>query len=58
MFNASPTVYLWTDSDEHPEGCEGLYVEICTDRVFMKGRAFAAGKWIEGAEYTVLYPQI
>ncbi|GGH70574.1 hypothetical protein GCM10008014_55150 [Paenibacillus silvae] len=58
MFNAFSNACLWTDSDEHPEGCEGLYVEICTDRVFMKGRDFAAGKWIEDAKYTVLYPQI
>ncbi|MBB6019588.1 hypothetical protein HNR77_000649 [Paenibacillus sp. JGP012] len=57
MFNASSTACLWTDSDEHPEGSEGLHVEIYTDRVVVKGRDFTDGKWIEGAEYTVCYPQ-
>ncbi|WP_427179511.1 hypothetical protein [Paenibacillus sp. TC-CSREp1] len=58
MFNAFSTACLWTDSDEHPEGCEGLHVEICTDQLVVKGRDLAAGEWIEGAEYTVLYSQI
>ncbi|KAA8784053.1 Icc protein [Paenibacillus sp. 4624] len=55
MFNASSVAYLWTDEDEHLEGSEGLHVEIYKDRVVVKGRDFAAGKWIEGAEYTVRY---
>lgn len=56
MFNASSVAYLWTDADEHLEGSEGMHVEIYTDRVVVKGRDFTAGKWIEGAEYTVRYP--
>ncbi|MCM3134306.1 metallophosphoesterase [Paenibacillus polysaccharolyticus] len=56
MFNASSVAYLWTDEDEHLEGSEGLHVEIYKDRVIVKGRDFAAGKWVEGAEYTVRYP--
>ncbi|MEI2282814.1 metallophosphoesterase family protein [Paenibacillus polysaccharolyticus] len=58
MFNASSVAYLWTDEDEHLEGSEGLHVEIYKDRVVVKGRDFTAGKWVEGADYTVRYPVV
>ena len=58
MFNASSVAYLWTDEDEYLEGSEGLHVEIYKDRVVVKGRDFTAGKWVEGAGYTVRFPVV
>lgn len=56
MFNASSVAYLWTDSDEYLTGSEGLQVEIYEDRVVVRGRDFVRREWVDGAEYTVVYP--
>ncbi|MBM6383676.1 MAG: metallophosphoesterase [Paenibacillus sp.] len=56
MFNAASVAYLWTDEDEHLEGSQGLQVDVYTDQVVVRGRDYLTGTWIEGAEYTILYP--
>ncbi len=56
MFNASSVAYLWTDSDEHLTGSEGLQVEIYADRVVVRGRDFVRRAWIEGTEHILAYP--
>ncbi|MBJ6362149.1 metallophosphoesterase family protein [Paenibacillus sp. GCM10012307] len=52
-FNAASTAYLWTDEDEHKDGSQGFYVDVYEDRVLVKGRDFAEGKWIEAAQFVV-----
>jgi Icc protein len=56
MFNASSVAYLWTDLDEHKDGSQGYYVEVYAHKVLVKGRDFAAGDWIQGAQFRVDYP--
>lgn len=51
MINAASVAYLWTDEDEHKDGSQGLFVEVYADRVVVKGRDFAAGKWLEKARF-------
>lgn len=51
MFNAASVAYLWTDEDIRKEGSQGYYVEVYEDRVLVKGRDFAAGTWVEPAQY-------
>ncbi|WP_217597651.1 metallophosphoesterase [Cohnella sp. GbtcB17] len=54
MFNAASVAYLWTDEDVRKEGSQGYYVEVYADRVLVRGRDFAAGSWVEAAQYEVL----
>ncbi|GGA48454.1 metallophosphoesterase family protein [Paenibacillus physcomitrellae] len=53
MLNAASVAYLWTDEDEHKAGSQGFFVEVYPDHVRVKGRDFAAGQWIEAAQYRV-----
>lgn len=56
MFNAASVAYLWTDEDAYLAGSQGFYVEIYADKVLVKGRDFAAGSWVESAQFQVDYP--
>ncbi|MCK9859010.1 metallophosphoesterase [Paenibacillus sp. ATY16] len=51
MFNAASVAYLWTDEDEHKDGSQGLFVEVYENRIVVRGRDFAAGKWLEKVHY-------
>lgn len=53
LFNAASVAYLWTDEDIRKEGSQGYYVEVYDDRVLVRGRDFAAGTWLESAQYEV-----
>lgn len=56
MFNGSSVAYLWTDKDEHKDGSQGLFVEVYADRVIVRGRDFAAGKWLENVRFECNIP--
>lgn len=51
MFNAASVAYLWTDEDKRKDGSQGLFVEVYSDRVIVRGRDFAAGEWLENARF-------
>jgi 3',5'-cyclic-AMP phosphodiesterase len=53
MFNAASVAYLWTDEDEHKDGSQGFFVEVYPGHVRVRGRDFAAGKWIEAAQFQI-----
>ncbi|MBU5670496.1 metallophosphoesterase family protein [Paenibacillus brevis] len=57
MFNAASVAYLWTDEDEHKDGSQGLFVEVYTDRVIVRGRDFASGEWLENARFECRIPK-
>ncbi len=57
MFNAASVAYLWTDEDEHKDGSQGLFVEVYADRVTVRGRDFAAGKWLENVRFECPLPE-
>ncbi len=55
MFNAASVAYLWTDEDEYLEGSQGYYVDIYPAHIVVRGRDFAAGRWLEEAVWTFAY---
>ncbi|GIP03446.1 hypothetical protein J28TS4_18530 [Paenibacillus lautus] len=57
MFNGSSVAYLWTDKDEHKDGSQGLFVEVYADRVIVRGRDFATGKWLENVRFECNIPE-
>ena len=55
MFTAASVAYLWTDADEYLEGSQGYYVDIYPTHIVIRGRDFAAGRWLEQASWTLAY---
>ncbi len=55
MFNAASIAYLWTDADEYLEGSQGYYVELYPAHIVIRGRDFAAGRWVEEATWIFKY---
>lgn len=42
---------LWTDSNKLKAGSQGLYVEVYTDRILIRGRDFISKQWVSSAQY-------
>ncbi|MBQ2306263.1 MAG: metallophosphoesterase [Clostridia bacterium] len=55
IFNTASTAYLWTSynivTGENLDGSQGYYIYLYEDRVVVRGRDFASGKWIPAAQY-------
>ncbi|MFC4101303.1 metallophosphoesterase family protein [Paenibacillus xanthanilyticus] len=51
MLNAASVGYLWTDEDEHKAGSQGYFVDVYADRVVVRGRDFAGGRWVDEAAF-------
>lgn len=52
-FNDASVGYLWTDSQQHKVGSQGLYVEVYKDKILVKGRDFETGCWVSAAQFMV-----
>jgi len=52
-FNTASVGYLWTDSQQHKDGSQGLFVEVYDDILLVRGRDFVSGKWISEAQFMV-----
>ncbi len=59
IFNTSSVAYLWTSyhkiEGEELAGSEGYYVRVYEDKVVVRGRDFASGKWLPSATYALLF---
>lgn len=55
VFNTASVAYLWSTEDKETEvaGSQGYYVSVYKDRVVVRGRDFAAKKWLASACYVI-----
>ncbi len=52
-FDDGAIAYLVKDSSERIVGAQGLYVEVYSDRVVVRGRDFLSKKWVSSAQFMV-----